>query len=157
MQVCPSGHSTPSGSVKLGAPDNGTSRIASNSRCAITSAVPSFRLFEFISSDEGTSCATATRPTSTITVANIISINVNPLLFEAVLLFTRLRFISVHYDYPTVYCLGLPYLRPIAGSIARPYLDRPRRHQNHRSKSCFRGQGTSQIKHIDFSGRQKQI
>src|SRR6266436_2703421 len=70
-------HVTPSGSVKEVAV-KGTVRKASICFWAITRAVPSLRLLAFIIIEVGTSCATATRPITTITVAMSISTRVNP-------------------------------------------------------------------------------
>src|SRR6516162_1856654 len=77
LQVVDDGHVTYCGSVKLVAV-SGCDRSTSISRCANAKAVPSFRLFEFIITDVGTSCATATSPKITITVAISISVSVNP-------------------------------------------------------------------------------
>src|SRR4029077_10564392 len=76
-QVFPRGQVTPRGSENVVALKT-TARRASIWCCAKTRAVPSLRLFEFISTDVGTSCATATSPTRMITVATTSSIKVKP-------------------------------------------------------------------------------
>src|SRR4029077_9543487 len=111
-QVFPRGQVTPRGSENVVALKT-TARRASIWCCAKTRAVPSLRLFEFMSTDVGTSCATATSPTRMITVATSSSIKVKPDWPLVVPRFVNTRLILVSHRRGCQF----PFASPVHNSI----------------------------------------
>src|SRR5580692_1051535 len=141
---------TANGLIKTGAGatvPSGCSRINSNSFWANTSAVPSLRLLAFKNADAGTSCATATNPTSTTMVAIIISTSVKPRsLLESRLDMSACPtpFISDFYFFHDEQSANL---LPISCTIRRPNLYRPSRKQYYRPIPWVRCIRIRQIRH----------